>query len=61
MAAKASGPQVVKYCPMSDVSEYETLCKDVRCAQLELAALSCQEHNPTPLYSLVRKWVYEDG
>ncbi|CAJ1433139.1 unnamed protein product [Effrenium voratum] len=37
--------EVVNYCPMSDVSEYETLCK---------------EHNPTPLYSLVRKWVYEE-
>eukprot|EP00435_Cladocopium_sp_Y103_P060175 s2340_g21.t4 len=37
--------EVVKFCPMSEVSEYSTLC---------------EEKNPTPLYSLVRRWIYQD-
>lgn len=37
--------EVVKYCPMDEVAEYS-----------ELTASS----NPTPLYSLVRRWIYAE-
>ncbi|CAE7230197.1 ABCI20 [Symbiodinium natans] len=37
--------EVVKFCPMDDVSEYHDLCK---------------EGNATPLYSLVRRWIYQE-
>ena len=36
--------EVVQFCPMSEVSEYDLLC---------------EERNPTPLYSLVRRWIYK--
>lgn len=37
--------EVVKFCPMSEVTEYSSLC---------------EEKNPTPLYSLVRRWIYQE-
>jgi len=37
--------EVVKFCTMDEVSEYHDLCK---------------EGNATPLYSLVRRWIYQE-
>jgi CCR4-NOT complex subunit CAF16 len=37
--------QVVRACPMSEIEEYAQLCS---------------EGNPTPLYSLVRGWIYSE-
>lgn len=36
---------VVKFCPMEELHEYTQLCN---------------EQNPTPLYSLVRNWIYQE-
>ncbi|CAK9067381.1 unnamed protein product [Durusdinium trenchii] len=37
--------EVIRFCPMSEVEEYSTLC---------------EEGNATPLYSLVRRWIYKE-
>ena len=49
---------------MSEVSEYSTLCEAHFYDTLELlddAKQSRQEKNATPLYSLVRRWIYQAG